>query len=49
MGSEMCIRDRPARNPVVPVPAAWVIVALPMLFGLIYTFSNAVQLFAPSS
>lgn len=39
----------PARNPTVPVPAAWVIVALPMLFGLIYTFSNAVQLFAPSS
>ncbi len=39
----------PARNPVVPIPAAWTIVALPMLFGLIYTFSNAVQLFAPGS
>ncbi len=39
----------PAGTPGIPIPAAWVIVALPMLFGLVYTFTNAVQLFAPGS
>lgn len=35
----------PAATPLVPVPAAWFIVAVPILYGLIYTFINGTQLF----
>ena len=35
----------PAGTPVVPVPAAWFIVAVPILYGLTYTFINGTQLF----
>ncbi|MDR5711112.1 OFA family MFS transporter [Nesterenkonia flava] len=37
---------KPAGRPIVPIPAAWAIVAIPMLFGLTYTFLNAVRLFS---
>nr|WP_246836364.1 OFA family MFS transporter [Nesterenkonia sp. NBAIMH1] len=38
---------KPAAAPIVPIPVAWMIVSIPMLFGLIYTLINAVQLFFP--
>ncbi|GAB3850241.1 OFA family MFS transporter [Nesterenkonia populi] len=37
----------PAGAPIVPVPVAWVVVSIPMLYGLVYTFINAIQLFFP--
>ncbi len=42
-------RVTPAGPPIVPIPVAWVIVSVPMLFGLTYTFINATQLFFPGS
>ncbi|GGE73966.1 OFA family MFS transporter [Nesterenkonia cremea] len=35
----------PTGKPIVPVPAAWLIVGIPILYGLTYTFINGVQLF----
>ncbi|WP_245554977.1 OFA family MFS transporter [Nesterenkonia alba] len=35
----------PASKPAVPVPVAWIVVAIPILYGLTYQFINGAQLF----
>lgn len=35
----------PAPKPIVPVPVAWAIAGIPILYGLGYTFINGLQLF----
>ena len=35
----------PAGKPAVPVPVAWIVVGIPILYGLTYTFINGIQLF----
>lgn len=35
----------PAGKPAVPVPVAWIVVGVPILYGLTYTFINGIQLF----
>lgn len=35
----------PAGKTVVPIPVAWIVVGVPILYGLTYTFINGIQLF----
>ncbi len=35
----------PAGKPVVPIPVAWIVVGVPILYGLTYTFINGIRLF----